>query len=153
MKFEEEFIANYLKRHSAFAREVASYYRASLVNRFLIENYCKPGERWGSKHEKLLEKAMKMQEGKRKQNMKEAMRRIVMHWLTPHLPKSFLEAKHEAENEERLFSKVVDLDERINEKMQQVFWNDDGLSVQEKFDIKKRKKEKKFISGPNLAVD
>lgn len=80
------------------------------------------------------------------------MRRIIMHWLTPHLPKSLKEMKHEAENEERIFAKVVDLDDRLNEKMQEVFWNDDGLSVQEKFDLKKRKKEKKFISGPTLVA-
>jgi hypothetical protein len=39
---------------------VVDYYKSSLVNNFLFENYCKAGERWGSKHEELLEKILTM---------------------------------------------------------------------------------------------
>jgi hypothetical protein len=85
--------------------------------------------------------------------MKEIMQKAVMEMISPYLPKSFLDAKMEAEREERLFARVVDLDERVNEKMHSVFWSDEGMSVIEKFDKKKRQKEKRFHVGPSLEVN
>jgi hypothetical protein len=85
--------------------------------------------------------------------MKEIMHNAVMDMCSPYLPKSFQDAKMEAEREEKLFARVVDLDERVNEKMHSVFWSDEGMSVIEKFDKKKRQKEKKFNVGPSLEVN
>ena len=85
--------------------------------------------------------------------MKEIMHNAVMDMCSPYLPQSFQDAKMEAEREEKLFARVVDLDERVNEKMHSVFWSDEGMSVIEKFDKKKRQKEKKFNIGPSLEVN
>jgi hypothetical protein len=133
---------------------VADYYKSSLVNNFLFENYCKIEDRWGSKHDALLEKVIKVKTGKETEtSMKEIMHNAVMDMCSPYLPKSFLDAKMEAEREKKLFASVVDLDDRVNEKMHSVFWSDEGISVIEKFDKKKRQKEKRFNVGPSLEVN
>ena len=52
------------------------------------------------------------------------MQKDLIDMIEPYLPKSFLDAKNEAEREEKQFGNVKDLDDRVHEKMQSVFWHD-----------------------------
>jgi len=45
------------------------------------------------------------------------MAKAVMEMMSSYVPKSFLEAKKEAERDEKLYARVVDLDDRINQRM------------------------------------
>jgi hypothetical protein len=88
--------------------------------------------------------------------MKEVMKKFILHLLAPHLPRDFLATKEKVEEMERQFSNTEDLDDRTSNLMKRIFWDDEGMTLEDKYAAKMKRKEKikdKIKIGRGLEVD